>query len=150
MLLSVFFLSITRYLTFTLFPELATEKDETSLILERCVSYFFILLSLKVYDTYFLRHLISTHLLLTFREFQDSFARLQRCTFHSCQFFTEIKRKVSLSDTERGVWILLRCVKTQMRIEKKQRNSLHYDNFVSEFFLLVLLVLCKENFTAAF
>lgn len=40
-LLSVFFLSITRYLTFTLFPMLATEKDETSLILERCVSYSF-------------------------------------------------------------------------------------------------------------
>ena len=74
------------------------------------------------------------YLPLTFREFQDSFARLQRCMFHSCQFFTEIKRKVSLSDTERGVWILLRCVKTQMRIEKKQTNSLHYDNFVSEFF----------------
>lgn len=36
-----FFLSITRYLTFTLFPMLATEKDETSLILERCVSYSF-------------------------------------------------------------------------------------------------------------
>ena len=74
------------------------------------------------------------YLPLTFREFQDSFARLQRCMFHSCQFFTEIKRKVSLSYTERGVWILLRCVKTQMRIEKKQTNSLHYDNFVSEFF----------------
>lgn len=54
--------------------------------------------------------------------------------FHSRQFFTEIKRKVSLSDTERGVWILLRCVKTQMRIEKTQTNSHHYDNFVSEFF----------------
>lgn len=72
-----FFLSITRYLTFTLFPELATEKDETSLILERCVSFPFKktkrisvnstwtnLLSLKVYDFYFLRQLISTFIYL--------------------------------------------------------------------------------------